>query len=246
MERSDVVCQPSRGPQGLILVVVGLVLAVCSGAGAAQEQAGDGEPDPGRLVVDGYGAEYEEIWKKVIGEPFGAETGIEIEYIGEGSATEAYTAIRAAAPRTATGDVVLRDVVKRYGSELAVDHLSLEVRAGELLTLLGPSGCGKTTTLSMIAGFIEPDAGSIMLGGQDVSHLPPNRRNSAMVFQQYALFPHMTVAENVAFGLRMRKIAATSATAASPRAWRSSDWPGSASAIPAGSRSWSMSAASAR
>jgi spermidine/putrescine ABC transporter ATP-binding subunit len=111
-----------------------------------------------------------------------------------------------AAPRTATGDVVLRDVVKRYGNELAVDHLGLEVRAGELLTLLGPSGCGKTTTLNMIAGFLEPDSGSIMLGGRDVSHLPPDKRNSAMVFQQYALFPHMTVAANVAFGLRMRKV----------------------------------------
>jgi spermidine/putrescine ABC transporter ATP-binding subunit len=108
-------------------------------------------------------------------------------------------------PRSDAGDVILRDVVKRYGTTLAVDRLSLQVRAGELLTLLGPSGCGKTTTLNMIAGFIQPDSGSILLNGRDVGQLPPNKRDSAMVFQQYALFPHMTVAGNVGFGLRMRK-----------------------------------------
>ncbi|WP_412515970.1 ABC transporter ATP-binding protein [Actinomadura madurae] len=104
------------------------------------------------------------------------------------------------------GQVALRTVVKRYGDEVAVDHLSLDVRPGELLTLLGPSGCGKTTTLNMIAGFAEPDAGAVLMNGSRVDHLPPNKRPSAMVFQQYALFPHMTVADNVGFGLRMRKV----------------------------------------
>ena len=88
---------------------------------------------------------------------------------------------------------------------VAVEDLDLDVRPGEFLTLLGPSGCGKTTTLNMIAGFLTPDRGSIVLDGQDVGGLPPDRRDTAMVFQQYALFPHLTVGQNVAYGLRMRK-----------------------------------------
>ena len=86
-----------------------------------------------------------------------------------------------------------------------MDDLTLEVRKGELVTLLGPSGCGKTTTLRMVAGFITPDCGDIWFGDQRMNDVPPHRRNTAMVFQSYALFPHMTVAENVAFGLRMQK-----------------------------------------
>jgi spermidine/putrescine ABC transporter ATP-binding subunit len=89
---------------------------------------------------------------------------------------------------------------------VAVRGISLGVAHGEFLTLLGPSGCGKTTTLNMLAGFLRPDEGEILLGGRRVEHLPPYRRDTAMVFQQYALFPHMTVAENVAFGLEMRKV----------------------------------------
>jgi ABC-type Fe3+/spermidine/putrescine transport system ATPase subunit len=88
---------------------------------------------------------------------------------------------------------------------VAVEDLDLDVRPGEFLTLLGPSGCGKTTTLNMIAGFLPPDRGSIVLDGQDVGGLPPDRRDTAMVFQQYALFPHLSVGQNVAYGLRMRK-----------------------------------------
>ena len=101
-------------------------------------------------------------------------------------------------------DVELRDVTKHFGPALAVDRLSLDVHAGEFLTLLGPSGCGKTTTLNMIAGFLDPDEGTILLRGRQVNFLPPYQRDTSMVFQNYALFPHMTVFENVAFGLRMR------------------------------------------
>jgi putative spermidine/putrescine transport system ATP-binding protein len=100
----------------------------------------------------------------------------------------------------------IQKLVKRYGDFHAVKDVSLTVADGEFLVLLGPSGCGKTTTLRMVAGFIEPTAGSVQLGGTDVTLLPPWKRNAGMVFQSYALFPHMTVAQNVAFGLEMRKL----------------------------------------
>jgi putative spermidine/putrescine transport system ATP-binding protein len=95
---------------------------------------------------------------------------------------------------------------KHFGQTVAVHDVSLDVRDGEFVTLLGPSGCGKTTTLRMIAGFIAPTAGRVRIGGKDVTALPPWKRNAGMVFQSYALFPHLTVAENVAFGLEMRKV----------------------------------------
>ena len=104
--------------------------------------------------------------------------------------------------------LTLRDVVKTYDDVVAVDAVSLDVRAGEFVTLLGPSGCGKTTTLRMIAGFVEPDSGEILIGSSDVTRLPPNKRDIGMVFQSYGLFPHMTVEDNVAYGLRMRRVAA--------------------------------------
>lgn len=105
-------------------------------------------------------------------------------------------------------DVRLVDVTKSFGpGAIAVDHISLEVNAGELFSLLGPSGCGKTTTLRMIGGFEEPTSGLIELQGTDVTWLPPFKRNVNTVFQNYALFPHLTVFENVAFGLRRRKVA---------------------------------------
>jgi len=100
----------------------------------------------------------------------------------------------------------IRNLAKRYGDFHAVRDVSLSVADGEFLVLLGPSGCGKTTTLRMVAGFIEPSAGTVTLGGADVTVLPPWKRNAGMVFQSYALFPHMTVAQNVAFGLEMRKV----------------------------------------
>ena len=101
--------------------------------------------------------------------------------------------------------VRLVDVVKKFGDVAAVDWINLEVRDGEFFSLLGPSGCGKTTTLRMIGGFEEPTSGLIELQGHDVTWLPPYRRNVNTVFQNYALFPHMTVRDNIAFGLKMRK-----------------------------------------
>jgi putative spermidine/putrescine transport system ATP-binding protein len=98
--------------------------------------------------------------------------------------------------------LVLEHLTKRYGQTAAVDDLSLEVGPGEFVALLGPSGCGKTTTLRMIAGFIEPSAGRIVLNGTDLTRVPAHRRNIGLVFQNYALFPHMTVRGNVEFGLR--------------------------------------------
>lgn len=100
----------------------------------------------------------------------------------------------------------VRAVTKRFGSFAAVDDVSLQIRAGEFLTLLGPSGCGKTTLLRLISGFEQPDAGEIWIAGENVTGLPPYRRNVNQVFQSYALFPHLTVRENIAFGLRMQKV----------------------------------------
>src|SRR4051812_31261584 len=101
-------------------------------------------------------------------------------------------------------DVVLRNVTKRFGDVTAVDALELEIAHGEFLSLLGPSGCGKTTTLRMIAGFEQPDEGTLLIGGRDVAGLPPYRRDVNTVFQSYALFPHLSVLDNVAYGLRQR------------------------------------------
>jgi iron(III) transport system ATP-binding protein len=98
------------------------------------------------------------------------------------------------------------NLVKQYGDSLAVDHISLDVQDGEFLTLLGPSGCGKTTILRAIAGLIEVDGGDIYFDDQRVNDVPPHRRSTALVFQSYALFPHMTIRDNIAFGLRMRNI----------------------------------------
>ncbi|MGD9700831.1 MAG: ABC transporter ATP-binding protein [Acidimicrobiia bacterium] len=102
------------------------------------------------------------------------------------------------------GAVELMNVTKRFGEMVAVDHVDLEVRAGEFLSLLGPSGCGKTTTLRMLAGFEQPDEGYIRISGDFVQGVPPYKRDVNTVFQHYALFPHMTVAENVGYGLRQR------------------------------------------
>ncbi len=103
-------------------------------------------------------------------------------------------------------DIRLRGLVKRYGDLAAVDGIDLDVARGEFFTLLGPSGSGKTTTLRMIAGFELPDAGSVELAGTDVSHRPPFARDVNTVFQDYALFPHLNVADNVGYGLRVRKV----------------------------------------
>jgi putative spermidine/putrescine transport system ATP-binding protein len=110
---------------------------------------------------------------------------------------------------TETPDIRIRGLVKRYGDVTAVGGVDLDIRRGEFFTMLGPSGSGKTTTLRMIAGFEKPDAGSIELGGRDVSSLPPFDRDVNTVFQDYALFPHMTVQENVEYGLRVKKVGKT-------------------------------------
>ncbi|MCD1645575.1 ABC transporter ATP-binding protein [Aurantimonas coralicida] len=102
----------------------------------------------------------------------------------------------------------LRDLTKRFGETVAVDRFTLSVERGEFVSLLGPSGCGKTTTLQMIAGFETPSGGSISLNGRDLARIPARQRGLGIVFQTYALFPHMTVEENVGFGLEMRKVPA--------------------------------------
>ena len=103
------------------------------------------------------------------------------------------------------GSVSLQGVSKCYGRSPAVDHVDLEIAESEFVVLLGPSGCGKTTTLRMIAGFIRPSTGRILIGGKDVTNVPPRKRNIGMVFQNYALFPNMSVADNIGFGLRERR-----------------------------------------
>jgi spermidine/putrescine transport system ATP-binding protein len=101
-------------------------------------------------------------------------------------------------------DVELRGVTKRFDDVVAVDRIHLDVRHGEFLSLLGPSGCGKTTTLRLIAGFEQPDEGQLLIGGRDVRGLPPYKRDVNTVFQSYALFPHLSVLDNVAYGLKQR------------------------------------------
>jgi ABC-type Fe3+/spermidine/putrescine transport system ATPase subunit len=118
-----------------------------------------------------------------------------------GGPTTASTASDDSAPH-----VELRGVRKAFGATVAVDDLTLEVARGSFTTVLGPSGCGKTTTLRLLAGFFEPDAGEVLIGGVRQNGVPPNRRNVSIVFQDYALFPHMSVVRNVGYGLRMRRV----------------------------------------
>ena len=110
------------------------------------------------------------------------------------------------APEASAPDISVRSLTKRYGEVVAVDGIDLDIAAGEFFTMLGPSGSGKTTTLRMIAGFEMPDEGTIELAGEDVSRLPPYDRPVNTVFQDYALFPHMTVLQNVEYGLMVRKV----------------------------------------
>jgi len=100
----------------------------------------------------------------------------------------------------------LRGLTKHFAGHTAVDGISVAIETGSFVTLLGPSGCGKTTTLMMLAGFVEPSAGQILIGGTDITALPANKRNVGMVFQNYALFPHLSVFDNVAFPLKMRRV----------------------------------------
>ena len=111
------------------------------------------------------------------------------------------------AARTAV-EVRLEDLSRHYGPVVALDHLDLTLQPGELIALLGPSGCGKTTTLRLLAGLEDADTGRITVGGRDITHVSAAKRDMGMVFQAYSLFPHMTVRQNVAFGLRLRKVSA--------------------------------------
>ena len=104
------------------------------------------------------------------------------------------------------GALALEGVTRRFGDHTAVDDVSLDIAAGELLALIGASGSGKTTTLRIVAGYEVPDAGRVVLDGRDITALPPQKRGFGMVFQHYALFPHMPVEDNVAFGLEARGI----------------------------------------
>src|ERR671921_1810117 len=105
-----------------------------------------------------------------------------------------------------SGEIQLEELTKAFGEHVAVAGIDVDMPAGEFFTLLGPSGCGKTTTLRMIAGFEQPTSGRIMLDGNDVARVPPHRRNVNTVFQSYALFPHLDVTKNVAFGLKRKKL----------------------------------------
>src|SRR5215218_8327522 len=110
--------------------------------------------------------------------------------------------------RGAALPITLRQISKTYGKVAALDHVDLDVRSGEFLTLLGPSGSGKTTLLMVLAGFIRPDEGSIRFGDNEVIRLAPHKRDVGMVFQNYALFPHLDVAANIAFPLKLRNVPA--------------------------------------
>ncbi|SKC47689.1 ABC transporter ATP-binding protein [Maledivibacter halophilus] len=103
-------------------------------------------------------------------------------------------------------EITLNNITKKYGDVIAVDNISLEFKQGELIALLGPSGCGKTTLLRIIAGLISHDKGEIYFNGKDISKFSPQKRNAAMVFQNYALFPHLTVEQNVGYGLKVKKL----------------------------------------
>src|SRR5579885_328323 len=109
--------------------------------------------------------------------------------------------------RGAPAILQIRELTKRFGNFTALDRLSLDIRSGEFFALLGPSGCGKTTLLRLIAGFERPTSGRILLDGVDLTPVPPHRRPINMMFQNYALFPHMSVEQNIAFGLKQERVA---------------------------------------
>src|ERR1700740_437588 len=122
--------------------------------------------------------------------------------------TSPLTRTQDTAARTAV-EVRIEGLSRHYGPVVALARLDLTLHPGELVALLGPSGCGKTTTLRLLAGLEDADAGRVIVGGRDITHVPANKRDMGMVFQAYSLFPHMTVRQNVAFGLRLRRVGAT-------------------------------------
>ena len=120
--------------------------------------------------------------------------------------------IKKGLPRMRKKLINLMHIAKSYGDNVILDDLNLYIRENEFITLLGPSGCGKTTTLRIIGGFETPDKGQVLFDGKDITALPPNERDLSTVFQKYALFPHMSIAENIAFGLKIRKKARHTST----------------------------------
>ena len=140
--------------------------------------------------------------------------------------------VSAAANRPAARTLDVEDLTVRYGQALAVDGVTLAIEPGEVVALLGPSGCGKTTLLRVIAGFVRQAAGRVRVDGAPVDHLPANQRNIGIVFQNYALFPHMTVVENVAYGLRARGMRGAEIQARVSRSFaaRKASWSSSCSA----------------
>ena len=131
------------------------------------------------------------------------------------------------ASRAKSNDVAVRfnAVTKRFGEVVALHDVSLAIKRGEFMTLLGPSGCGKTTLLNLVAGFFSPDGGEILIDGERVNDVPTFKREIGMMFQNYALFPHMTVANNIAYGLKARRFRRQKAIAASATCWRWSSSP---------------------
>jgi ABC-type Fe3+/spermidine/putrescine transport system ATPase subunit len=121
--------------------------------------------------------------------------------------------------------IAVEGVTVRFGDSVALRSVSLAIEPGELLLLLGPSGCGKSTLLRSIAGFVKPDQGRVLFDGEDVTQVPPHQRQIGMVFQSFALFPHLSVGENVAFGLREQRRPAAEITEISSRAVSNSAWP---------------------
>ena len=118
----------------------------------------------------------------------------------------AYTVLMKKNKSEKNKEIWIKNITKKYGDVMAVDSVSLHLKQSEFVSLLGPSGCGKTTTLRIIAGFLKPTNGTVNLGGVEITHLPPFKRKIGLVFQNYALWPHMTVFENIAFGLKLKKI----------------------------------------
>jgi len=142
----------------------------------------------------------------------------------------------------ARGEIELSKLTKQFAEVTAVDGINLQIPGGEFFSLLGPSGCGKTTTLRMIAGFEQPTSGQILLDGTDVAYTPPHRRNVNTVFQNYALFPHLNVYDNIAFGLRRAKRPKGRSASASARRSSSSSSRAMRSGRPRSSRAASSSA----
>src|ERR671937_2028880 len=146
-------------------------------------------------------------FRRVAAAPPCTTLGATLDAVSQARRAEDDIAAQEPAARAGAPDVRLVGLTRRFAEVTAVDGVSLDIARGEFFTLLGPSGSGKTTTLRLIAGFEQPDAGSVELAGSDVTRRPPYARDVNTVFQDYALFPHMTILQNVEYGLRVRRVA---------------------------------------